>query len=67
MTKDEEILFECRGAAGIVTLNRPQALNAVTHAMVLALRTQLDAWANDDTVTRVIYSSIRTAFKTSIS
>ena len=25
-----EILFERRGAAGLVTLNRPQALNAVT-------------------------------------
>ena len=36
-----EILFERRGAAGIVTLNRPQALNAVTHAMVRALTRQL--------------------------
>ena len=26
-----EILFERRGAAGIVTLNRPKALNAITH------------------------------------
>ena len=60
MTNDEEILFECRGAAGIVTLNRPQALNAVTHAMVLALRTQLDAWANDDAVTRVIVAGAGT-------
>ena len=32
-----DILFERRGAAGLITLNRPQALNAVTHAMVLAL------------------------------
>ena len=29
-----DILFERRGAAGLVTLNRPQALNAVTHGMV---------------------------------
>ena len=49
----DEILFARRGAAGIVTLNRPQALNAVTHGMVLALRAQLDAWANDPAVTRV--------------
>ena len=34
-----EILFERRGAAGIVTLNRPKALNAVTHAMVCLLYT----------------------------
>ena len=32
-----DILFERRGAAGIVTLNRPKALNAVTHEMVRAL------------------------------
>src|SRR3974390_882834 len=49
-----DILFERRGAAGIVTLNRPKALNAVTHGMVLALRAQLDAWATDDAVTRVV-------------
>jgi enoyl-CoA hydratase/carnithine racemase len=51
---DAEILFERCGAAGLVTLNRPAALNAVTHAMVLALRAQLDAWANDDAITRVV-------------
>jgi enoyl-CoA hydratase/carnithine racemase len=51
---DGDIIFERRGAAGLVTLNRPQALNAVTHAMVRALRAQLDAWANDPAVTRVV-------------
>jgi enoyl-CoA hydratase len=51
---DSEILFERRGAAGLITLNRPAALNAVTHAMVLALRAQLDAWAGDPSVTRVV-------------
>ena len=50
----ERILFERRGAAGLVTLNRPQALNAVTHAMVLALRAQLDRWADDPAITRVV-------------
>jgi enoyl-CoA hydratase len=51
---ESEILFERRGAAGIVTLNRPRALNAVTHGMVKALRAQLDAWAHDPAVTRVV-------------
>ena len=31
MADAAEILFERRGAAGLITLNRPQALNAVTH------------------------------------
>ena len=51
---DPEILFERRGAAGVVTLNRPQSLNAVTHGMVRALAAQLEAWAADDAVTRVV-------------
>ena len=54
MSETREILFERRGAAGLVTLNRLAALNAVTHGMVKALRAQLDAWANDASITRVV-------------
>jgi enoyl-CoA hydratase len=50
----DDILFERRGAAGIVTLNRPRALNAITHGMIRALRAQLDLWADDAAVTRVV-------------
>lgn len=49
-----DIQFERRGAAGIITLNRPQALNAVTHDMVRALRAALENWAGDPAVTRVV-------------
>jgi enoyl-CoA hydratase len=54
---EPEILFERRGAAGIVTLNRTKALNAVSHAMVLAFRAQLDNWSNDPAVTRVVITA----------
>jgi enoyl-CoA hydratase len=57
MTIRPDIVFERRGAAGIVTLNRPQALNAVNLAMVRALAAQLDAWAGDDAVTRVLLTA----------
>jgi enoyl-CoA hydratase len=50
----EDILFDRRGAAGIITLNRPKALNAVTHDMVRALAKKLREWASDPAVTRVI-------------
>src|SRR6188768_2813770 len=56
-SSDDEILFERRGAAGVITLNRPKALNAVTHGMVLALRTQLDRWADDAAITRVVITA----------
>jgi enoyl-CoA hydratase len=49
-----EILFERRGAAGIVILNRPHALNAVTFGMVGALTEQLEQWETDPAVTRVV-------------
>ena len=50
---DAEILFERRGALGLITLNRPKALNALTYAMIIALEQQLDTWAVDDGVRAV--------------
>jgi enoyl-CoA hydratase len=52
-----EILFERRGAAGIVILNRPHALNAVSFGMVGALTQQLSEWEGDPAVTRVIVTA----------
>jgi enoyl-CoA hydratase len=52
-----EILFERRGTAGIVILNRPRALNAVTFGMVGALTRQLIEWEGDPAVTRVIVTA----------
>lgn len=57
MSLDAEILFERRGAAGVVTLNRPQALNAVTHAMVRALVRTFAEWAREPGVTRVLITA----------
>jgi len=54
LSSSADILFERRGTAGIVILNRPNALNAVTHVMVRALAERLVAWADDAAVTRVI-------------
>jgi enoyl-CoA hydratase len=52
-----DILFERRGVAGLITLNRPEALNAVTHAMVRALAVQLATWASDPAVTRIVVTA----------
>lgn len=45
MTTD--ILFERSGDWGVITLNRPKALNALTWDMVKAFRAQLDRWDVD--------------------
>ncbi len=50
----DDILFEKRGKAGFVTLNRPKALNALTLGMVRAMTGQLDAWADDPAVERIV-------------
>ena len=52
MTQD--ILFERKGDWGVVTLNRPQALNALTWDMVKAFRAKLNEWAADHSVCAVL-------------
>lgn len=54
MTDAPEILFERLGAVGLITLNRPKALNALTHEMCLAMTVQLALWARDDAVETVV-------------
>jgi enoyl-CoA hydratase len=50
----DEILFSREGRIGLVTLNRPQALNALNRAMCVALHRQLQDWAMDDAVEAVV-------------
>lgn len=52
--KNAEVLFERRGQLGVVTLNRPRAVNALTAGMVGTLLEQLAAWADDDGVATVV-------------
>ena len=50
----DEILARVDGGVGFLTLNRPKALNSLTHTMVAALDTTLTAWSDDDTVRAVV-------------
>ena len=56
MADDIDIRIE--GRAGRITLNRPQALNAVTYKMCLAIEAALDAWAGDDGVDLVMIDAV---------
>lgn len=58
----DEIRFERIGRAGVVTLTRPQALNAVTHTMVEALARALHAWEGDREVDVVLVKAEGRAF-----
>lgn len=46
----EDIIFERRGQIGLITLNRPKALNALNADMCLALHNKLIEWSTDDAV-----------------
>ena len=52
-----DIHFEHKAAAGLVTLDRPNVLNALSMEMVLAFTDQLSIWAKDETVTHLILCS----------
>lgn len=58
MTADPEVLRRVEGAApnrvGVLTLNRPKAINSLTHTMVIAMSEALTEWAADDTIGAVV-------------
>jgi len=53
----DEIRFERRGRAGVVILDRPKALNALTLPMVEAMQRQIDDWAGDADIAHVVLTS----------
>ena len=55
--QQDDILFSVHGQVGLVEMNRPKALNALSYDMAVALRQALAAWAADDGVTHVVLAS----------
>ncbi|MDJ0317482.1 enoyl-CoA hydratase/isomerase family protein [Arthrobacter antibioticus] len=51
-----DVLIERSGQLGHLVLNRPQAMNALNHAMVKAVAQALDEWETDDGVATVLIS-----------
>jgi enoyl-CoA hydratase len=54
MSDEADILFERRGAVGLITLNRPKALNALTYDMAMAMRNALRIWEREDNVKTIV-------------
>ncbi|KAM8788864.1 3-hydroxyisobutyryl-CoA hydrolase, mitochondrial isoform 2-T2 [Rhynchonycteris naso] len=46
-TDAAEVLLERKGCAGVITLNRPKALNALTLSMIRQIYPQLKKWEQD--------------------
>lgn len=49
-----QIRLERRGGLAVIVLDRPRALNALTHAMVRGIAAALDAWERDPEATTVV-------------
>lgn len=54
----EEVLFTQEGQLGLITLDRPSALNALSLPMILALQQQLELWKADDSVKAVVIRAV---------
>ncbi|KTD67141.1 enoyl-CoA hydratase [Legionella steelei] len=54
----DEVLFNQEGSLGVITLNRPKALNALTLNMILTLQRQLSLWKEDDSIHAVIVQAV---------
>ncbi|MEU9736423.1 enoyl-CoA hydratase/isomerase family protein [Streptomyces sp. NPDC048002] len=51
-----DVLFHVTGRAGHITLNRPRALNALTHDMVSRIDQALTEWEDDPAIETVVIS-----------
>lgn len=49
-----DVLIEEADGMGFLTLNRPAALNSLTHDMVLTMEAALQKWERDDTIRAVL-------------
>ena len=58
----QNILVETRGKVGLITLNRPQALNALNSALIAELNQVLDAWEADDGIGCIVITGSEKAF-----
>jgi enoyl-CoA hydratase len=58
----ENILVETRGNVGLVRLNRPQALNALSPALIQELGVALDAFEQDESIGAMVLTGNEKAF-----
>ena len=54
MGENEDVLVNVDRGVGLITLNRPKAINSLTHPMVKAISPALADWAHDDAVHAVV-------------
>ena len=58
----QNIIAEVRGKVGLITLNRPAALNALNSALIAEVNTVLDQWELDDAIGCIVITGSDKAF-----
>jgi enoyl-CoA hydratase len=58
----ENIIAEVKGNVGVITLNRPKALNALCDALIADLGQALDAFEDDDAIRAIVVTGSEKAF-----
>ena len=58
----ENITTETKGSVGIITFNRPKALNALNTALIIEMNTALDAFEADANIGAIIVTGSEKAF-----
>ena len=58
MNSASDVILRREGALGRITLNRPSALNALTHEMCAAILNQLEVWGRDPDVLAVLIDAV---------
>ena len=54
MVEESNVSFEVSGHIGLITLERPQALNALTLSMIESCAQKLKVWATDPAIKAVV-------------
>lgn len=54
MAENEDVLVNVENGVGVITLNRPKAINSLTHGMVIDVERALRNWESDDAVHSVL-------------
>jgi enoyl-CoA hydratase len=54
VAENEDVLVTVENGVGLITLNRPKAINSLTHPMVIAMSKVLTDWEHNDDVHAVV-------------
>ena len=54
----DEVIFTEDNGVGVITLNRPDRLNALTYSMVQKINKNLNSWEINDNINSVSYTHL---------